>query len=609
MSLRRDVAAFLAAALIPAGALGWLGLRALRNEEAALRREAALEVAGESERARRLAEQALEKAARELEAVPVDDVRADDPASLARVLAPAIELSPPFIEAAIVTSEGRVLAPRAPTSPSRAEADERCSGALDRLAGPERDDARATLLGCPEARDAAGRWVWPVIAIGEIDRGSGGSALGAEVASFFETHAASMRVEERKAAREELAASRSLSVPDRARAVRALDAADSGAKRPVVALVSAWRSDAALRALSGGAGTRRFEGPGTVGVARSIGDGMFLGLVATPETVARSLADKPPFIEARPGLVIDVTTDASPSGADAIEGVSLLSDGLGFRVRLADPAALRAKSTRSTRVLGALVAGSAALAVALATLLFLRMRAARRTSELRTSFVASVSHELRTPIASVRMLSELLADGKIEEAERAEVAEALAREARRMGDTVERFLSYARMEKGKLVARKAKEDVALLVRERASAFEARHEGVEVTLDVPDELVGEVDRAQIELVVDNLLENAKKYAPNGQPYEVVLRDDDGTLVLSVSDSGPGVPRGVRSTIFKPFERGDARLSAATEGTGLGLALVRAAAEAHGGTAVLEERSAPGATFTVRLPRGAIVGEKA
>jgi signal transduction histidine kinase len=607
MSLRRDVAAFLAAALIPAGALGFLGLRALRNEEAALRREAVLEVAGESERARRIAEQALEKAARELEVVPVDDVRADDPASLARVLAPVTELSPPFIEAVVVTSEGQVLAPRTPTEPSRREADDRCSGALDRLTGPDRDEARATLLGCPEARDVAGRWVWPVIAIGELDRGSAGSALGAEIASFLESHATSMRVEERKAAREEIAAARALSAGDRTRAVRALDAADSGAKRPAVALASAWRSDAALRALSSGAGTRRFEGPGTVGVARSIGDGVFLGLVATPETIARALAERPPFIEARPGLAIEVTTDASRPDADAIEAVSLLSSGLGFRVRLSDPAALRAKSTRSTRVLGALVTGSAALAVALATLLFLRMRAARRTSELRTSFVASVSHELRTPIASVRMLSELLADGKIEEAERVEVAEALVREARRMGDTVERFLSYARMEKGKLVARKAKEDVAHLVRERVAAFEVRHPGVEVTASVPEALSAEVDRAQIELVVDNLLENAKKYAPKGGPYEVGLREEGNAVVLSVSDRGPGVPRSSRSAIFKPFERGDARLSAATEGTGLGLALVRAAAEAHGGTAKLEDRSEPGATFSVRLPRGAIVGE--
>ncbi|NUO54180.1 MAG: HAMP domain-containing histidine kinase [Polyangiaceae bacterium] len=607
MSLRRDVAAFLAAALIPAGALGWLGLRALRNEEAALRREAALEVAGESERARRIAEQALEKAARELEAVPVDDVRADDPASLSRVLGPVLDLSPPFVEAVVVTSEGRVLAPRAPSEPSRAEADERCSGALDRLTGPDRDEARSTLLGCPEARDTSGRWVWPVIAIGEIDRGAGNPALGAEVASFFESHAASMRLQERKAARDELAASRRLSVADRSRAVRALDAADSGGRWPVVALASAWRSDAALRALSGGAGTRRFEGPGTVGVARSIGDGVFLGLVATPETVARALADKPPFIETRPGLVIDVVTEASASGTDAVESVSLLSEGLGFRVRLADPAALREKSTRSTRVLGVLVAGSAGLAVALATLLFLRMRAARRTSELRTSFVASVSHELRTPIASVRMLSELLADGKIEEAERSEVAEALVREARRMGDTVERFLSYARMEKGKLVARKTKEDVALLVRERVTAFQARHPGVEVILEVPDALSAEVDRAQIELVVDNLLENANKYAPKGQPYEISLREEGNALLLSVSDRGPGVPRALRSTIWRPFERGDARLSAATEGTGLGLALVRAAAEAHGGEAILEDSSGPGATFTVRLPRGAIVGE--
>src|SRR5690606_13043768 len=134
-------------------------------------------------------------------------------------------------------------------------------------------------------------------------------------------------------------------------------------------------------------------------------------------------------------------------------------------------------------------------------------------------------------------------------------------------------------------------DVAALVNDRVKAFLARHPGLACEVDSPEALSAEVDRAQLELVVDNLLENAAKYAPRGGPYRVRLREEGSDVVLAVADSGPGVPRGLHRRIFRPFERGNDRLSKATEGTGLGLALVRAAAEAHGGTATLAETDAP------------------
>src|SRR6185369_7159081 len=103
-----------------------------------------------------------------------------------------------------------------------------------------------------------------------------------------------------------------------------------------------------------------------------------------------------------------------------------------IRMVPADPGAVARRATRSRRILGALGAFATVGAFALAALLFARMRAARRSSELRTDFVAAVSHELRTPIASMRMLSELLEEGRVEAAEQREVFEALAREARRL---------------------------------------------------------------------------------------------------------------------------------------------------------------------------------
>src|SRR6185436_19039439 len=90
-----------------------------------------------------------------------------------------------------------------------------------------------------------------------------------------------------------------------------------------------------------------------------------------------------------------------------------------------------------------------ALAFALAAALFARVRAARRSSELRTDFVSAVSHELRTPIASVRMLAELLEQGRAGPEEHAEIFEAIARESRRLGETVDRLLGFSRMAAGR----------------------------------------------------------------------------------------------------------------------------------------------------------------
>lgn len=603
MSFSRDVATFLAAALIPAAAVGWLGLRALKNEEAALRREATLEVERQAGMAVRAVDTGLERAARDIGALSIDEARAEDAKALAQTFDQIASVTPSFAEAAVVTGDGNVLEPR--TRVGRAsgqEGDAACPGANAFIDGARHEAARTAVLACPEARDATGRWLFPVIAIDELGHAPD-AGLATELVRFFESHASLMRPEERAIARDEVARLASLPEGLRARATAALDGNDGKASSLAPLLARVWRSEPALRALSGGEETRRFDGAGTAGVVRRVGDGVFVGLVVTPETLTRAALANPPLVPAAPGIVLEVAVPGARPEPNGIEATAFVSDGLGFRARLARPAELAEKTSRSARLLGALVAASAVVAVGLAALLFIRVRAARRTSELRTSFVAAVSHELKTPIASVQMLSELLAQGRVEEDERAEVAEALVREARRMGDTVERFLAYARMERGRLVARRAEVDAAALVRDRAKAFLGRHPGLRCEVDAPEALEADIDRAQIELVLDNLLENAAKYAPEGGPYRVRLRAEEDDVILSVSDSGPGVARALANRVFRPFERGDDRLSKATDGTGLGLALVRAAAEAHGGTAVLGEHEGRGATFVVRLPRHA------
>ncbi len=597
MSARRDVAVFLLAALVPAGAVGVLGLRALRNEDAALRREAALEVGREAERAAREVESSLDRATAALSELQKIGARADDPASVERAMAAARAQGSPFGEVVVLSADGRILAPKTLQAGPPADVSPGCRAALDRLPARDRGDVE-TLLSCTEAQDDLGRWVWPVLALGEL-RAAPTTALAERLALFFETHGQAMRPAERSAARAEVAALSGLAPAVVERMERALDGAAATSGPLLATIGKVFKTDTAARALAAGGEARRFADPGALGVVAPLGEGASLGLVITPETLARALAAEPPPIVAAPGVLLEVATEAPPSAGERVEAVVFVTEGLGVRARLAHPEHLEARSRRSVRVVGVLSASSALLAVALAGLLFGRMRAARRTSELRTSFVAAVSHELRTPIASLRMLSELLLEDRVEPAERREVLEALSREARRMGDTVERFMTFARMERGQLTARRVAEDLAEILRDRVSAFRTRRPGVEVVAEAPEALPARVDRAQIELVIDNLLENAARHAPGGQPYRVSLARVGGAVELSVADSGPGVPRASRERIFRAFERGDARLSKATEGLGLGLALVRSAARAHGGDVELAG-DGPGARFVVRIP---------
>ncbi|XXT21244.1 HAMP domain-containing sensor histidine kinase [Sorangium sp. So ce429] len=272
-----------------------------------------------------------------------------------------------------------------------------------------------------------------------------------------------------------------------------------------------------------------------------------------------------------------------------------------MRLSPADPAAVARHAARGKRLLVGVGAAATALALGLAALLFARMRTARRSSELRTDFVAAVSHELRTPIASVRMLSELLEEGRLAPEEHREVFEALGRESRRLGETVERRLGFSRMMAGRAAAQRAPARVAEAVAASIDTFEERNPEmprVERYLDQAAE--ASIDAGQIQLAVDNLLANALKYAPRAAPYRVRVARERGGVAIAVEDRGPGIARRDQRRIFEPFERADDRLSRAVSGSGIGLSLVRHVARAHGGSARVESEPGRGAAFTLWIP---------
>ncbi|MES4891560.1 HAMP domain-containing sensor histidine kinase [Streptomyces sp. NPDC096012] len=218
-------------------------------------------------------------------------------------------------------------------------------------------------------------------------------------------------------------------------------------------------------------------------------------------------------------------------------------------------------------------------------------------------FAADASHELRTPVASVRGHAELalLHPGPVSP----QITRALHRisaESARMGEMVDDLLLLARLDAGRPLER-LPVDLTRLVLDAVTDAHAAGPGHRWTLDLPEDPVtvpGDAHRLQ--QVLANLLANARLHTPAGTKVTVTLEIDAGSVLLSVHDDGPGVPRDVQPAVFERFTRAEHRRfpDASGGGSGLGLSIVAAVAEAHGGSVALE--SGPGSTtFTVRLPR--------
>ncbi len=226
---------------------------------------------------------------------------------------------------------------------------------------------------------------------------------------------------------------------------------------------------------------------------------------------------------------------------------------------------------------------------------------ARQESEMRVrQFVADASHELRTPLASIRGYAELTR--RETDPVPSTVSHAIGRvesEALRMQELVEDLLLLARLDAGRPLDREPV-DLSLLAMNAVSDAHAASPDHSWELDLPDEPV-EVsgDRARLHQILANLLANARTHTPAGTRVVTSLRPEGHSVRISVSDNGPGIPEGLQSTVFERFTRGEESRSREKGSTGLGLSIVAAVGQAHGGRVELDSR--PGdTTFSVLLP---------
>lgn len=221
---------------------------------------------------------------------------------------------------------------------------------------------------------------------------------------------------------------------------------------------------------------------------------------------------------------------------------------------------------------------------------------------LRSSVLSSLSHDLRTPLTGLVGMADTLAlasESKNEDVFNA--ATAIRDQAKAMSHLVGNLLDMARLHAGKVEMCK---DWRLFEDVIGSAIKLLKPGlsqhpVEVTLP-PDMPLVEFDDVLLERVLCNLLENAAKYSPDGQPIEVRGFVEGDTACIEVHDHGRGFPAGQTETFFRMFSRGESESS--TPGVGMGLAICRAIVEAHGGTIKARNHMEGGACVTLCLPLG-------
>jgi signal transduction histidine kinase len=224
----------------------------------------------------------------------------------------------------------------------------------------------------------------------------------------------------------------------------------------------------------------------------------------------------------------------------------------------------------------------------------------RRLSALRADFVSLVSHELRSPMAAVIGASRTLQERwrELRPDQRQAFLALIGDETSRLASLIADVLDTSRIEAGTFSFRFAEVDLATIVRDTVASASIGQDEIPIEAEVGQVDIVRGDADRLRQVVANLVDNAVKYSPVGTPVRLRLGQTDDSVMVAVSDSGPGIAVEDQVLIFEKFGRASG--GGSKPGTGLGLFIARSIAEAHGGTLDVSSTPGRGATFTLRVP---------
>ncbi len=227
--------------------------------------------------------------------------------------------------------------------------------------------------------------------------------------------------------------------------------------------------------------------------------------------------------------------------------------------------------------------------------------------------MALVSHELRTPLTSILGYLELVLEGDAGEVteEQRQFLSVVERNSQRLLRLVGDLLLIAQIEAGKLTLERGLVDLAVLAADCVEAARPRadEKGVALVLEAGAVPALSGDRVRLAQVLDNLVSNAIKFTPGGGKVTVGLAQQNGHVLVAVSDTGIGIPVAEQGRLFERFFRTSGATQRAIQGTGLGLAITKAIAEAHGGEISVESEENVGTTVRITLPPASSVGPAA
>lgn len=223
------------------------------------------------------------------------------------------------------------------------------------------------------------------------------------------------------------------------------------------------------------------------------------------------------------------------------------------------------------------------------------------TETLRTDFIANVSHELKTPLAVMQNYGTLLQQPGLGEEKRLEYAKAITDASRRLADLITNILKLNKLENQQIYPKCAEFDLSEQLCGCLLQFESvwEQQNIEIETEIADSITVRADEELLSLVWNNLLSNAFKFTSPGGKVSVALSATGHHAVVKVQDTGCGMSPEVGAHIFEKFYQGDP--SHATQGNGLGLALVKRVVDILRGEISVESERGKGTTFTVKIRR--------
>jgi len=226
----------------------------------------------------------------------------------------------------------------------------------------------------------------------------------------------------------------------------------------------------------------------------------------------------------------------------------------------------------------------------------------RKLDRLKDEFIAAVTHELRTPLTSIIGYTELLEEEGADSPNTGRFAEVIGRNAEQLLRLVGDLLFLSRTRSGRLALEYRATNLAEAAAEAVAEArpEAQLKNIDLTLTVATVPLFAADTTRIGQLLGSLVSNAVKFTGNGGRIDVTTGEEDGQAIVTVTDTGPGIPAADQGRVFERFYRTATATRQEIPGTGLGLAIAKAIVEAHNGSITVDSAEGLGSTFTVRLP---------